>query len=160
MKGTALFLRGELKELAHLRYILSFQAKKMSDYHRLLKQELKKTQVLIQNQNIRPTPTYHHQVIVTVLNSSSAYGTIKLNYLSGNTGWNLHYNLIAKDHQSDITLVYKAQIYQNTGLDWKQVKIKVSNANTNQGNTKPKLPVWFVNSNGISERIGLKKGCI
>ena len=158
LKGTALFLREELKELAHLRYILSLQAKKMSDYHRLFKQELKKTQALIQNQNIRPTPTYHHQVIVTVLNSSSAYGTIKLNYLSGNAGWNPHYDLIAKDHQSDITLVYKAQVYQNTGLDWKQVKIKVSNANPNQGNTKPKLPVWFVNFQRYIRADRAKKG--
>ena len=145
LKGTASFLREELRELAHLRYVLSLQSKKMAHHHKSLKEELNKCQALIQNQNIRPTPTYHHQVIVTVSSSASTNGTIKLNYLSGNAGWNPHYDLIAKDHQSDITLIYKAQVYQNTGKDWNQVKVKVSNANPNQGNTKPKLPIWFVN---------------
>ena len=145
LKGTANFLRKELKELAHMKYVLSIQAKKMADYHKKLKHELLELRQLIQNQNIRPTPKYHHQVIVTVFSQSATNGTIKLNYLTGNAGWNPHYDLIAKDHQSDITLIYKAQVYQNTGKDWNQVKVKVSNANPNQGNTKPKLPIWFVN---------------
>jgi uncharacterized protein (TIGR02231 family) len=158
LKGTASFLREELRELAHLRYVLSLQSKKMADHHKSLKEELNKCQALIQNQNIRPTPTYHHQVIVTVSSSASTNGTIKLNYLSGNAGWNPHYDLIAKDHQSDITLVYKAQVYQNTGIDWNQVKIKVSNANPNQGNTKPKLPIWFVNFQRFIRQDRAKKG--
>lgn len=145
LKGTANFLRKELKELAQMKYVLSIQAKKMADHHKELKHELRELRQLIQNQNIQPTPKYHHQVIVTVLSQSATNGTIKLNYLSGNAGWNPHYDLIAKDHQSDITLIYKAQVYQNTGKDWNQVKVKVSNANPNQGNTKPKLPIWFVN---------------
>ena len=158
LKGTASFLREELRELAHLRYVLSLQSKKMVDHHKSLKEELKKLQALIQNQNIKPTPTYRHQVIISVSSPASTNGTIKLNYLSGNAGWNPHYDLIAKDHQSDITLVYKAQVYQNTGIDWNQVKIKVSNANPNQGNTKPKLPIWFVNFQRFIRKDKAKKG--
>jgi uncharacterized protein (TIGR02231 family) len=158
LKGTANFLRKELKELAQMKYVLSIQAKKMADHHKKLKHELRELRQLIQNQNIQPTPKYHHQVIVTVLSQSATNGTIKLNYLSGNAGWNPQYDLIAKDHQSDITLIYKAQLYQNTGKDWNQVKVKVSNANPNQGNTKPKLPIWFVNFQRFILQDRAKKG--
>ncbi|MDG1046081.1 MAG: DUF4139 domain-containing protein [Bacteroidia bacterium] len=158
LKGTANFLRKELKELAQMKYVLSIQAKKMANHHKKLKHELRELRQLIQNQNIQPTPKYHHQVIVTVLSQSATNGTIKLNYLSGNAGWNPHYDLIAKDHQSDITLIYKAQVYQNTGKDWNQVKVKVSNANPNQGNTKPKLPIWFVNFQRFIHQDRAKKG--
>ncbi len=145
LKGTAAFLREEYKELAEMKYFLSLKAKKLRDHHSSLQNELNELNALIQNQSIQPANKYHHQVIVTVYSNAATSGFVKLNYLTGQAGWSPQYDLKATNHQSDITLVYKAQIYQNTGTDWKQVKIKVSNANPNQGNTKPTLPTWFVN---------------
>ena len=49
-------------------------------------------------------------------------------------------------------------MYQNTGIDWNHVKIKVSNANPNQGNTKPKLPIWFANFQRFIRKDKAKKG--
>lgn len=145
LKGTAAFLRSEYDELAQIRYQLSINAKQLSDHHNTLRSELNDLNAVIQNKKIRPANKYHHQVIVTVSSKKAQSAILYLNYLTGQAGWNPQYDLKATDHQSDITLVYKAQVYQNTGEDWNQVKIKVSNANPNQGNTKPTLPVWFVN---------------
>ena len=145
LKGTASFLRKEYQDLAQIRYDLSKKAKKLRDHHTRLQNEINELNALIRNQSIQPPNQYHHQVIVTVYSNAASSGTLRINYLTGQAGWNPQYDLKATNHQSDITLVYKAQIYQNTGQDWKQVKIKVSNANPNQGNTKPTLPVWFVN---------------
>lgn len=157
LKGTAAFLRSEYDELAQIRYQLSLQSKRLADHHKSLRSELNELNALIQNKRIRPANKYHHQVIVTVSSKKAISGTIYLNYLAGQAGWNPQYDLKATDHQSDITLVYKAQVYQNTGEDWKQVKIKVSNANPNQGNTKPILPVWFVNFQRFIKQNRVKK---
>lgn len=145
LQGTAAFLRQEFKDLANLRYNLSLRAKILADHHQSLKEEQQELNALVQNQNIRPQNKYHHQVIVTVYSQNATSGTVKLNYLTNQAGWHPQYDFKATDHQSDITLVYKAQVFQNTGEDWNQVKIKVSNANPNQGNTKPVLPTWFIN---------------
>lgn len=157
LEGTIRLLRKELNELAQMKYLLSVKSKMMNDHHQMLKEELKSIEDQIQNHNIQPTQVYHHQVIVTVYSKLASKGIIKLNYLVGNAGWNPQYDLIAKNHQSDITLIYKAQVYQNTGEEWENVKITISNANPNQGNTKPVLPVWFVNFQRFVNQNRVKK---
>lgn len=42
-------------------------------------------------------------------------------------------------------LTYKAQVYQNTGIDWNDVKLTLSTASPNQSNVKPVLNTWWLN---------------
>jgi uncharacterized protein (TIGR02231 family) len=43
-----------------------------------------------------------------------------------------------------MNLNYKAQVYQNTGLDWKDVKLTISTNNPYQNKTKPTLHPWYI----------------
>jgi uncharacterized protein (TIGR02231 family) len=40
--------------------------------------------------------------------------------------------------------MYKAQVVQNTGIDWKKVKLTLSSGNPNQNNQAPILGSWFL----------------
>ena len=40
--------------------------------------------------------------------------------------------------------MYKAKVVQNTGIDWKKVKLTLSSGNPNQNNTAPILQAWFL----------------
>jgi len=44
-----------------------------------------------------------------------------------------------------VKLTYKANVYQSTGEDWKNVRIKLSTSNPNRSHIKPALPIWYIN---------------
>jgi uncharacterized protein (TIGR02231 family) len=41
-------------------------------------------------------------------------------------------------------LTYKAQVFQNTGLDWNDVKLSISTNNPYANKTKPELQPWYI----------------
>ncbi len=82
------------------------------------------------------------QVVVTITGNTTGKGSIELSYLVNNAGWNASYDIRAGENQ-EINLVYKANIHQNTGNDWKNVKLTLSTLNPNQQHHKPVLPVWY-----------------
>ena len=145
LMGTAAFLRKELKELAQMQLILTIKAKTLQGHQNKLRTKLNSLNAMVSNMNIQPNNIYEHQVLVTIFSKVRTEGKVKLNYLTNQAGWTPQYDLKATDHQTDITLLYKAQVYQNTGEDWNQVKVKISNANPQIGNTKPTLPTWYIN---------------
>jgi uncharacterized protein (TIGR02231 family) len=85
------------------------------------------------------------EVVVTVDAAAPTTATFELNYIVIDAGWTPIYDLRAKDAQSPIQLSYKANVYQNTGVDWKDVKVTLSTGNPTQSGVKPELSVWYVN---------------
>jgi len=78
--------------------------------------------------------------------SSEIQGSVSLNfnYLVSQAGWKPMYDLKVVDTSQPVNLDYKAGVYQNTGFDWKDVKISVSTANPNRNNERPILNPRFV----------------
>lgn len=68
-----------------------------------------------------------------------------LRYLVSNTGWAATYDLISKDVNEPVTLKYKAQVYNNTAIDWRDVKLTLSTADPTLGASKPYLTTWILN---------------
>ena len=69
---------------------------------------------------------------------------ITLNYLVSNAGWVPVYDLRADDNTGPIELTYKANVYQTSGFDWKNVKISLSTGNPTQSGSKPIINPWFI----------------
>jgi uncharacterized protein (TIGR02231 family) len=44
-----------------------------------------------------------------------------------------------------LELTYKAEVYQNTGVDWKNVKLRFSNGDPNRSGVIPELKTWNLN---------------
>lgn len=61
-----------------------------------------------------------------------------------NAGWVPVYDLRAKDTKSPVQLSYKANVFQNSGEEWKNVNLKLSTANPNLGGLKPELSSWLL----------------
>lgn len=83
-------------------------------------------------------------IIVTVSAKNAISGTLNTNYITANAGWYPLYDLRAKDIKSPVQLSYKAQVYQNTGYEWKNVHITLSTSNPAAGGTKPELSNWYL----------------
>ena len=54
---------------------------------------------------------------------------LKVSYVVINAGWNAMYDVRALNTKSPLQLSYKANVFQSTGEDWKNVKLKLSTAN-------------------------------
>ena len=89
-------------------------------------------------------PGPDHQVIVTVHADYATTGTVKLNYLVTGAGWTPSYDLRAENVNKPVEITYKANVWQNSGKDWEDVKLKLSTANPRKSNVKPVLPRWYV----------------
>ncbi len=85
-----------------------------------------------------------HRIIVTVSAKELVAGKLTVSYLVSNAGWIPFYDLRSDGLTSKINLTYKAQVYQNTGLDWENVKLNISTNNPYQNKTKPSLYPWYI----------------
>jgi uncharacterized protein (TIGR02231 family) len=65
-----------------------------------------------------------HRVIVTVSAEESVSGSVDINYIVSNAGWSPSYDLRSGSTAAPVQLTYKANVYQNTGEEWNDVKLK------------------------------------
>ncbi|MFN8395822.1 MAG: DUF4139 domain-containing protein [Bacteroidia bacterium] len=83
-----------------------------------------------------------NDIRVIVQSEGDATAPIGLSYVVNEAGWVPSYNIRAKDTQSPITLEYRADVYQNSGVDWEDVQLTLSSGNPNTGGTQPTLNPW------------------
>lgn len=90
--------------------------------------------------------TYSRGEITLLLNSNEAKTTeIDLKYIVSNAGWTPSYDIRAEDVNQPINLEYKAFVYNNTDIDWKDIKFKLSTADPTLSATQPKMSPWYLN---------------
>ena len=92
-------------------------------------------------------------VIVLKLMSPTA-GNIKLNinYLTDNVSWKPYYEIKADKISAPLDVTFKATVKQNTGLDWKGVKLTLINGNSSRNNYAPTVSPWFIYARSPRER--------
>ena len=93
-----------------------------------------------QNNNNKPIP----RITVTLSANTSTSGNISFSYLASGAGWSPLYDIRSESSQGKIFMNYKAEVYQNTGLDWKKIKLNISTNNPYANKTKPELNPWYL----------------
>ncbi len=97
------------------------------------------------NQLTQPTnepPIY--KITITVSAKENTSGRVNISYLVNSAGWVPQYDLRSKASNNTIDLTYKAQVYQNTGIKWNNVRLSLSTNNPYANKTKPDLQPWYV----------------
>ncbi|WP_037575031.1 DUF4139 domain-containing protein [Sporocytophaga myxococcoides] len=84
------------------------------------------------------------KVTISVSSKSGGIAQLELQYVVADAGWYPLYDIGVKDTKGSVQLNYKAQVYQNTGLDWNKVKVKLSSSNPTLGGAKPELYPWYL----------------
>ena len=92
-------------------------------------------------------------VIVLKLMSPAA-GNIKLNinYLTDDVSWKPYYEIKAEKISAPLDVTFKAIVKQNTGLDWKGVKLTLINGNSSRNSYAPTVSPWFIYARSPRER--------
>ncbi|MEQ3661757.1 MAG: DUF4139 domain-containing protein, partial [Flavobacterium sp.] len=101
------------------------------------------------------------KLVLQVMNENAGTVNLDINYLTAGATWKPFYDLRAESISTPINMMYKGQVTQNTGIDWKKIKLTLSSGNPTQNNTAPILQAWFLrygtnrgfvqynNSNGV-----------
>jgi uncharacterized protein (TIGR02231 family) len=83
-------------------------------------------------------------IVVTVAAANSTPAQFTLSYVIGNANWSPAYDIRAKNVNSPITIVYKANVTQQSGEDWKDVKLTLSTGNPYVSANKPDLSPYYL----------------
>lgn len=67
-----------------------------------------------------------------------------ISYITPNAHWSAFYDLRADNILSPLKLIYRAKIFQTTGIDWKQVKLTLSTSVPSQTGNAPVFSTWFL----------------
>lgn len=84
------------------------------------------------------------EIVISVSAEAATSVELSINYVVANAGWYPVYDLRAVNTKSPVQLSYKANVFQNTGEEWKNVKLKLSTANPNLSGLKPELYAWYL----------------
>lgn len=95
--------------------------------------------------------TSEGKLILQVMNEVAGNVDFDINYLTQNATWSPFYDLRADNVASPINMMYKANVVQNTGIDWKKVKLTLSSGNPNQNNQAPTVNPWFLRYQRLQE---------
>lgn len=139
LKLAADFYRYRVKEIntALVNYL-----NKIDDKSELV-QKLEFTMSELNVNKFNPTS----EVTVLVSTPVKITTTIELHYITTAGGWTPTYDLKADDINKPITLIYRAKVYNNCGIDWDNIKLKLSTGDPMKNAAKPSVETWFVNYN-------------
>lgn len=89
------------------------------------------------------------EILVKVDAKQTNMYSLELTYLVGNAGWFPSYDIRAKNVNEPVQLIYKANVKQDTKVDWSNVKLKFSSADPNVSGVAPELQTYFLNYNTL-----------
>jgi hypothetical protein len=89
------------------------------------------------------------EILIKIDSKNNTKADFELSYLVGNTGWFPTYDIRAKNVNEPIKIIYKANIKQDTKIDWNNVKLNLSSANPNISGVAPELKTYFLNYNTL-----------
>jgi uncharacterized protein (TIGR02231 family) len=137
LKLAADFYRSRMKEINVELFRLDKKAGIYTEITRRLENEIRES-------NGNPTaPSSEITVLLTTATKINV--KIELKYLLHNAGWAPSYDLIAEDVNKPIELKYRAKVFNNTNVDWDNVKLKLSTSNPSLNASKPQLAAWYLN---------------
>ncbi|NME70776.1 DUF4139 domain-containing protein [Flammeovirga aprica] len=83
--------------------------------------------------------SHYNNVMVTIQSDKAKSIDYLLKYIVNQVGWTPTYDILATDINSPFNVVFKANIYQRSGVDWNDVSISISSGAPSERNRLPKL---------------------
>lgn len=136
LKAMADFYRSRLGDIVSSRMKQDDKIKRLND--RIIKLN---NQINNQNELYGRNTS---EIVVSISAETVTAVDLNVNYVVANAGWYPVYDLRAINTKSPVQLSYKANVFQSTGEEWKNVNLKLSTANPNQSGLKPELSSWFL----------------
>ncbi|OCG24224.1 hypothetical protein A9G11_03860 [Gilliamella sp. wkB108] len=136
MKNVLDFVKTNLATALNEQYTLQTELDKLEQQLSDCKQKIEQARAASHNLN--------NAIAVKVYSDKKVELPMTLSYVTENAGWKPVYDVRVADINSPLQLTYKADVYQQTGLDWQNIDFSLSTANPSEGITAPELTPWHV----------------
>lgn len=143
---TALSLEQSASKLEFIRKQMSTILGENLAYQQQI-EALTEKQGLLQTQfeeNIPSNIGEQTQIVLNIETPKNLTSNMQVSYVTPDAGWSPSYDIRAKSIDKPINITYKADVIQNTGLDWDKVKLTLSSANPTRNITPPFLTPWLL----------------
>lgn len=137
LKSMADFFRSRLSEIVSSRMKQDDKTKKLGERFNKLQQQFNTQNEMYQRNT--------SEIVISLSADAATNAELEINYVVANAGWTPQYDIRAINTKNPMQLNYKANVFQSTGEEWKNVKLKLSTANPNQSGLKPELVAWYLN---------------
>jgi len=139
LEKAAGFFRNRIEDILNRQHDTELMKNKLQDRLNLLQEKL---------QNLSSEQNSGSMTAVVLLKvPQSGKATFQLSYTCGNAGWTPHYDIQAASNQDKITFIAKASVWQNTGINWNDVKLSLSTGSPSNGQGIPEISPWYLSIN-------------
>jgi uncharacterized protein (TIGR02231 family) len=153
LKAMADFYRSRLTEIVSSRMKEDDKIKKLNELLVKLQQQINSQNEMYQRNT--------SEIVISLSADAATNADFEISYVVGNAGWAPLYDIRVVNTRSPLQLSYKANVFQSTGEEWKNVKLKLSTANPNESGLKPELIAWYLDFyqllQGVVSGYGKKK---
>ncbi|WP_368879060.1 mucoidy inhibitor MuiA family protein [Proteus terrae] len=84
------------------------------------------------------------QIVLSLGTSKNLISKMRISYITPDAGWSPAYDIRSQGMDKPILLTYKADVIQNTGLNWDKVKLVLTSTNPSLNITAPTLSPWYL----------------
>ena len=85
------------------------------------------------------------EILVGIHTPAACTATFTLSYYVKNAGWFPSYDIRSESLTEPLSIVYKANIFQHTGEEWKNIDLSLSSSSPSTGNVAPRLESYRLN---------------
>ncbi len=143
--GATKMYREKLNELDNIDFKLKKEELRLISVKEKLEEDKNK---LLAEQSVNEVGTKVKQLIIVVEAKSETVSQLDMAYLVSDAGWSPRYNIRAVTDGTEVELEYRANVYNNSGVNWKSVLVALSTANTETKLIKPELGfAWTLDFN-------------
>lgn len=132
-------LKIKLALIKNEKLIASRQMYDLDDQHKTITQQLSVLKT--------PKQEVSYEIVVKVLAKADTKADFVLTYIVPNARWFPTYDLRVKTIAEPMIIEYKANVSQQTGEDWDDVKLVLSTGDPSQSSQKPKIETWWLELN-------------
>jgi hypothetical protein len=136
LKSAADFFRARFTELSEKKLALSRKQEATKEELDRIDDQLGASS----QEEVKPTG----EIMVQVMAKENINAKFKVSYLVRAASWKPEFDLRLDDISQPLELSRRAKISQNTGEEWKDVKLTLSTGNPNESGNEPKLATWFL----------------
>lgn len=83
-------------------------------------------------------------LVLKLMSSTNQQVNMNINYLSQNANWRPYYEIKGENISQPLNITLKAIVRQNTGLDWKSVKLSLIDGYPSRNQNAPSVEPWFL----------------
>jgi len=94
------------------------------------------------NREVGKIQLRRYNVEVMVNSKTDQQGEFLLRHLIADASWEPSYDIVAGEINKPVTLKYKAQIFNHSGIDWRNVKLTLSTGDITMDASRPYLTSW------------------